>query len=325
MSDDTVQPTLESMVTAETLGGGETDSRRYWRAAISHLSDPQKRDAAWEFYLRRLEARRSGDTLSALVLLLEANGAFLTSLPEKINAELMNPFDERFATMRSHLVRQEEVQREMVAVLEKAAERNASTNARSIANLGTAESALRKAATSLDAGAVVREVTSQIEEEALLPLKRVLKDLGVSSSNIRDATTAAESAIEKWRRVHLRGVAIGLFTLAAIVSGMIITWSRYEIEHHYEDCFTSAVLQLDTSRGTLSKLAENGIGVRVMRSSDNHGDTIPGSFAVVIDDAEAADVREWDGRRRGVLFVRAAKILPQPARANSLPGKPLTR
>jgi hypothetical protein len=79
MSDDAVQPALESIVTAGTPGNGETDSRRYWRAAISHLSDPQKRDAAWEFYLRRLEARKSGDTLSALVLLLEANGAFLTT------------------------------------------------------------------------------------------------------------------------------------------------------------------------------------------------------------------------------------------------------
>ncbi len=325
MSDDAVQPTLESMVTAETPGSGETDSRRYWRAAISHLSDPQKRDAAWEFYLRRLEARKSGDTLSALVLLLEANGAFLTSLPEKIHAELMDPFDERFATMRSHLVRQEEFQREMVAVLEKAAERNANTNARSIANLGTAESALRKAATSLDAGAVVREVRSQIEEEALLPLKRVLKDLGVSSSNIRDATTAAESAIEKWRRVHLRGVAAGLLAAAAMASFLFVVWSREEIQKRYEERFTNAVLQLNTNRETLSMLAQVGVGIHVLPSSDAAGKLIPGCFAIAINGAESAEIRDFDGHRQGIVFVTSSEILPSNRKTNTPFGKLLTR
>src|SRR5215217_5948887 len=70
---------------------GESDSKRYWRAAISHLSDPQKRDAAWEFYLHKLEARKAGDTLSALVLLLEANGAFLEQLPERYHERLIAP------------------------------------------------------------------------------------------------------------------------------------------------------------------------------------------------------------------------------------------
>ena len=92
----------------------EPDSRRYWRAAISHLIDPQKRDAAWEFYLRKLEGRKIGDTFSGLVLLLEANGVFLSSLPERIQLELMEPFAERFATIKAHLAQQEARQREIL-------------------------------------------------------------------------------------------------------------------------------------------------------------------------------------------------------------------
>ncbi|MEP6671599.1 MAG: hypothetical protein ABJF10_20720 [Chthoniobacter sp.] len=320
MNDDQTDR-IDEAVKVETCAPEESDSRRYWRAAISHLSDPQKRDAAWEFYLRRLEARKSGDTLSALVLLLEANGAFLASLPEKIHAELMEPLTERLAAMRSHFAGQEEHQREMLAVLEKAAERNANTNARSIGVLATAEGALRKAATSVDASAVVREVKSQIEEEALLPFKRVLKDLAASAGSVCEATTAAEGAVERWRRVHLGGIAAGLLAVAIMTCSFIIAWFKHDLEQRYERRFTAAVLQLDTSRETLSKLAELGVGVHVLPSSDSAGKTIPRSFAVVIDEAEAAEVREADGRRQGVVFVKAVEILPRSRDPQSPSGK----
>jgi hypothetical protein len=303
----------------------EPESRRYWRTAISHLSDPQKRDAAWEFYLRRLESRKSGDTLSALVLLMEANGAFLVTLPEKIQAELMDPLTERLATMRSNLANQEENQREMVAVLEKAAKINASTNARSISVLGTAEGALRKAASCFDAGSVVREVKSQIDEEALQPFKRVLKDLAASAGSIREATNTAEDAVEKWRRVNLGGITATLLGLMIIGSIVIVAWFKHGIQQDYEQRFTAALMQLDTSRKALSKLAEIGVGVRVLPSADGDGKTIQGGYAVVIDGAESADIRDVDGHRLGVVFGKAAEILPPSRKTGSLSDKPLTR
>jgi len=325
MSDELLPPAGESVMTSETGKSGETDSRRYWRAAISHLSDPQKRDAAWEFYLRRLEARKSGDTLSALVLLLEANGAFLASLPEKIQAELMNPLTDRLATMRSQFAELEEHQRQIVAVLEKASERNANTNARSIAVLGTAESALRKAATSLDASAEVREVKEQIEEEALVPFKLVLKDLVISGGNIREATVAAEVAVEKWRRVHLRGVAAGLLAATAFVSFLFVAWSRHEIEKRYEERLTAAVMQLNTNQDTLSKLTKIGIGVHIFRSLDSAGNMIPNRFTVAVDGAEATEIQESDGRRQGVVFVKSSEILPSVGKTETPFGKFLAR
>src|SRR2546423_15479540 len=50
----------------------------YWRAVIGALP-PEKRDAAWRFYAERELGRapEARDTLSGLVLLLEANGLFM--------------------------------------------------------------------------------------------------------------------------------------------------------------------------------------------------------------------------------------------------------
>ena len=43
-------------------GGPRDEGRHYWKAAIVHLA-PEKREAAWEFYLDRLESSAAADTL----------------------------------------------------------------------------------------------------------------------------------------------------------------------------------------------------------------------------------------------------------------------
>lgn len=59
------------------------DPQRYWKAAIAHLP-PQKREAAWEWYRSRSEPAHSFDSLSGLLLLLEANAAYLERVPRAV-------------------------------------------------------------------------------------------------------------------------------------------------------------------------------------------------------------------------------------------------
>ncbi|QSR83847.1 hypothetical protein [Methylacidimicrobium sp. B4] len=59
------------------------DPRRYWKAAIAHLP-PEKREAAWEWYQSRSEPAHSFDSLSGLLLLLEANAAYLERVPRAV-------------------------------------------------------------------------------------------------------------------------------------------------------------------------------------------------------------------------------------------------
>ena len=61
------------------------EGRRYWKAAIAHLA-PEKREAAWEFYLDRLESSAAADTLGGVMLLLEAHLAFFDDLPARLVA-----------------------------------------------------------------------------------------------------------------------------------------------------------------------------------------------------------------------------------------------
>ena len=57
----------------------------YWQAVISALS-PQKQAAAWQFFQERElgQAKGATDTLSGLVLLLEANGLFMDACAKRL-------------------------------------------------------------------------------------------------------------------------------------------------------------------------------------------------------------------------------------------------
>lgn len=82
MSDEAGPPSSSGQTSAS--GDGALDEgRRYWKAAIAHLA-PEKREAAWEFYLDRLESSAAADTLGGVMLLLEAHLAFFDGLPARL-------------------------------------------------------------------------------------------------------------------------------------------------------------------------------------------------------------------------------------------------
>ncbi len=73
----------ESPAPSGSTDGAVDEGRRYWKAAIAHLA-PEKREAAWEFYLDRLESSPAADTLGGVMLLLEAHLAYFDDFPAKL-------------------------------------------------------------------------------------------------------------------------------------------------------------------------------------------------------------------------------------------------
>lgn len=75
---------FDSSAQGVSVDGGNLDQgRRYWKAAIAHLA-PEKREAAWEFYLDRLESSAAADTLGGVMLLLEAHLAYFDEFPARL-------------------------------------------------------------------------------------------------------------------------------------------------------------------------------------------------------------------------------------------------
>src|SRR5579862_5693306 len=154
----------------EKTGDPAEPSRRYWKAAISCLATAEKRDAAWEFYLKQL-ADTGVDTMSALVLLMEANGAFLLTLPEKFQQELIRPVTDRLSALRGEMAAHWERQQNMLAALD-AVRKSVDSAAGSIQqNDRSITLKVQAAIKDIDVTSLTRDINHTLKTDTLQPIQ----------------------------------------------------------------------------------------------------------------------------------------------------------
>jgi hypothetical protein len=208
----------------------QDSSRRYWKAAISALPTAEKRDAAWEFYLEKFAGTDAGDTFSGLILLLEANGAFLLTLPEKFHAELTQPITEQLAAMRQDLQANVETQRAMLRATDSANDSMERANQLLANTTVDFANKVHAAARLIDVAALASQVSTELDSSIVSPLRSALRDVPVQTNRIKAATEAAESSIRKWHELHFDSIVFNacLATLgvAALIFCLIWFWPR---------------------------------------------------------------------------------------------------
>jgi hypothetical protein len=282
-------------------------SLRYWKAAISALPTAEKRDAAWEFFLARFAGSNAGDTLSGLILLLEANGVFLLTLPEKFHGELIRPITDRLSAMREQLQANVESQRATVRVADTVNEEIEKAN-RQLANT-SAEFAdkIAAAAKQLDTAALASQVCRELESSIVSPLRLALRTLPQESKRIEAASKAAESSIEKWHKVHFRGIIFNVCIGALLFFGMLFELAWIWLEHRFEDRLAAEIVQMSGNHYALRETALLNAPVRLTSWCDSDGNPIPGGYALELDHAEDAQLQTADGERRGLIFFKARR------------------
>jgi hypothetical protein len=199
-------------------------SRRYWKAAISALP-AEKRDAAWEFYLEKFAGTNAGDTFSGLILLMEANGAFLLTLPEKFHAELIQPITEQLAAMRKEL--QDNVEAQRTALLASDSANESMERASQLLGNTTVEFAnkVHVAARLIDTTSLASQVCAELESSIVKPLRVALRDVPEQTKRIKAATDAAESSIKEWHAIHFDNIVLNAclitFGVTVLIFGLI--------------------------------------------------------------------------------------------------------
>ncbi len=290
---------------------GQDLCRQYWKAAISCLPSAEKRDAAWEFYLERLVGGSAGETLSGLILLLEANGVFLLTLPEKFHGELTLPITAQLSALREELRDHVERQRASLRAadvanesLEKANQVLADTSAELA---GKVSAAVRQ----MDVTALAQQVHAQLEASTIAPLRFALRDLPEQSRQITAVGKAAESSVQTWRQVHLGGLILNV-SLAALLAGSLLFGSGwFRLQRHFNERLAAEIASLNGSGETFKEAALLNVPVRLMPWTDQDGNPVPGGYALVIDQPEDTAMHTVDGQKRGVIFFKAKRPIDQ--------------
>jgi hypothetical protein len=80
------------------------DDWRYWKAAISCLPTQETRDAAWEFFVRHFSQNpKMADTLSGLILVMQANGLYMLEAPRMVQDHVVGPLYQALTRFSSEL------------------------------------------------------------------------------------------------------------------------------------------------------------------------------------------------------------------------------
>jgi hypothetical protein len=285
----------------------DSPSLRYWKAAIGSLT-PEKRDAAWQFYLQRFAEGNAGDTLAALVLLLEANGAFLLKLPEKFQAELIEPVFEVINGFHSELQAQLESQRQAARSIGLAHDEIQLAN-KTIRQANTElELKIQAAVREINVGEVASRISGQIESSGLKPMQATLRDLNERTIKMERTAAAAEKSVETWHKVHLGGIVANCLAGALICALVLVIAVYWHARGHYREKLAAEVTRLGANEEAQQKLIALGIDLRVAPWADSEGKPMRDGYALIIDKAEQSDLRETDGRKQAVIFVRDRSV-----------------
>ena len=281
-------------------------SRRYWKAAIAALP-AEKRDAAWEFYLDKFAGTTAGDTFSGLILLLEANGAFLLTLPQKFHSELTQPVTDQLLALRKELQDNVESQRAALLASDDATDELQKANTRLADASNELAGKIHAAAKQIDTAALASQVFQQLESSIVSPVRLALRTLPDESERIDAASKAAEGSIEKWRRLHFGGIVANTCAAAFIVISGIFLFAEHRVEHHFEQRLASEIVEISGSHETLKELALMNISVHLTAWCDPAGNVVPDGYALVIDHAQDAQVQTADDGKHGLVFFKAQR------------------
>ena len=198
-------------------GKEENASFRYWKAVISTLP-PTKRDAAWEFYLNKFGDNRAGDTLSGLILLLEAHGVYMQNLPIAYDAELIQPMKGMIADVKRELQQFTQVQQEFREATRQSVQAIAQFSQVIVQYGKEIQQKVQAALQEINTERIGGVISCSLEASTLGAIKADLKNLSEVSSSLKQCYNVAEKSAEHWKSLQFSSTLGYTFILAFILA-----------------------------------------------------------------------------------------------------------
>ena len=137
---------------------------RYWKAAISCLPTPETRDAAWEFFVRHFSQNpKMADTLSGLILVMQANGLYMLEAPKMVQVQVVDPLHEALTRFSTELNQAIDCHQEIATEATQSA-------ARAVTAIKGLEGTIRSGWQEVNAARLAERVHAELEATLLQPL-----------------------------------------------------------------------------------------------------------------------------------------------------------
>jgi hypothetical protein len=283
----------------------EEDDWRYWKAAVSCWPTQETRDVAWEFFVRHFSQNpKMADTLSGLILVMQANGLYMLEAPRMVREQIVDPLHEALTRFSTELNLAIDRHKHIVTEATRSTER-------AVAAIMGLEGAICSGWQEVNAASLAERVQAELEATLLQPLAIQCRALEQAAPAVNEALERMENSTRQLRAYHFKSIlAAMLISCLAIAGGCFaLGWSK--LSDHYELKVKASLERVvsvsATNDETFTQLTKMNVPIRVVPVVDNRKQTIPRKFALVVNHAEDVGIEDMgDGKRAAIYFEQSS-------------------
>lgn len=281
------------------------DDWHYWKAAISCLPTPETRDAAWEFFIRHFSQNpKMADTLSGLILVLQANGLYILEAPKNVREQIADPLREALTRLGTELNRSIDRHQEIATEAAQSTER-------AITAIKGLEGAIRSGWQEVNVASLAERVHAELEAALLQPLASQCRVMEQAAPAVNNALERMENSTRQLRGYHFKGILAAILLSCLAIAGSCFALGWAKLSHLYELKVKAALERVvsvnATNDETFTRLTKMNVPVRIVPVVDSRKQTIPRKFALVVDRAEDVGIEEMrDGKRAAIYFEQSS-------------------
>lgn len=202
----------------------------YWKAAISRLPTDEMRNAAWEFFLRRVaESPGTADTFSGMILIMQANGLYMLSVPALVHTDVIDPL--KVETERFIKEFDERIQGSIR--IAEAIHRKTESVEKSIQLLGQIgkqiESSIVNGWREVKLDSLIDELRGEFRLRLEQPLKKGCSELENQTRCLAEASKKAQEAINCFHQLNYGRVLLFLILWTALVAVVTHALTRWRV------------------------------------------------------------------------------------------------
>lgn len=287
----------------------ELDDHRYWKAAISHLPTQMQRDAAWEFFINRFVGNpNTADTISGVVMVMEAHGLYMLALPRKFHDEAVTPLATAMSQFHEDslklLEQQEGANRATLDACEKAQE-TAKSAADAVTKL---DEAIRQGWQEVKTDKLTERIQRELEQTVFHPLSAQCGRLEEVAPIVTAAVDQLVKSASKLRAFHFRGIILAIVLSSLAIVGVYLWKLNKDFDLKSKAALEALHNTNSINREAYEKLDSLGARIRVIGAKDERGNPVPDHYALVMDAGYDVVVRDSPKGKQAGLFFRSLDL-----------------
>jgi hypothetical protein len=269
------------------------------------LPTQETRDAAWEFFIRHFSQNpKMGDTLSGLILVVQANGLYMLEAPKMVREQIVDPLHEVLTRFSAELNRAIDRHNDITT------EATQSTD-RSVMAIKGLDEAIRSGWREVNAASLAERVHAELEATLRQPLASQCQQLEQAAPAVNEALRQMEDSTRQLRGYHFKSILAAILISCLAIAGGCFAFGWSKLSRFYDLKLKVAlerVVSVNATNGeTFTQLTKMNVPIRVVPVVDNRKQTIPRKFALVVDHAEDVGIEDMrDGKRAVIYFERSS-------------------